>query len=663
MRSQFLNRSLIVCFIIGLGACMHAFAQDKDWRPVTSEELSAKAPLVEPGADAEALFWDVRVDDSSAFETALKHYVRVKIFTEHGREQYSKYDIQYSKNTKIKDVEARVTKPDGTVLNLNKDDVLEREVVKANGLKIKAKSFALPGLEVGSILEYRYKEIREGSSANMPLIFQREIPIQNISFYVRPFANGLALKYLTYNVGNTRFEKDKNDFYRATMTNVPAFHEEPSMLPVNEVRSWMYIFYQNEDAKDSKEYWKSISKAVYEGSNKSLKPNGDVESVTQQVVAGAATDDEKLHKIFDYTKTQIRNLTYSTNVSDDDWKRARSAKSGGDVLKIKMGGSGDIDTLFGSMARAAGFDVRLAFSGDRSDLFFNPNTPNFRLMLGSSSIAVKVGQDWKFFSPAEYYTPYGMLGWVEENQQALITDPKELIWQEIPLSPAERSMEKRSGKFKLLEDGSLEGEARIEYTGHRAALMKARNRGDSDTEKEKNLKELIKANIMSGAEVEKFTIENADDPEKPFVFTFKIRVPDYASKTGKRIFFQPNVFERSSKPRFISNSRKYEIYINYPYSEQDDITIELPAGFSLENADGPAPIRDQQGIGDHKTSMQVTTDGRLLTYKRKFSFGNGGHIRFPVVSYPVIKTMFEAFNKADVHQLTLKQNVPPSSKP
>jgi hypothetical protein len=229
-----------------------------------------------------------------------------------------------------------------------------------------------------------------------------------------------------------------------------------------------------------------------------------------------------------------------------------------------------------------------------------------------------------------------------------------LIWKETPLSPPERSSEKRTGKFKLLDDGTLVGEGRIEFTGHRAAAQKNAARDDSPAEREKNLKELIRSNILGTAEVESFTIENANDPDKPFIYTFKVRVPGYASRTGRRIFFQPNVFERSAKPAFVSTARKYDVYINYPYSENDDITIELPKGFALENGDAPAPVKDKQGIASHEVVMNLRDDNVLL-YKRNFSFGSGGFIRFPVASYPVIKQFFELFNKADVHQLTLRQ--------
>jgi hypothetical protein len=129
------------------------------------------------------------------------------------------------------------------------------------------------------------------------------------------------------------------------------------------------------------------------------------------------------------------------------------------------------------------------------------------------------------------------------------------------------------------------------------------------------------------------------------------------------LFFQPNVFEHSSQPLFTASARKYDVYIDYPYSYQDEFTIELPDGFTLENADVPAPIKDQAGISSHNTSIGVSTDGKTLIYKRSFSFGNNGYIRFPASSYPAVKGLFEAFNKADSHQLTLRQAAVAANSP
>jgi len=417
----------------------------------------------------------------------------------------------------------------------------------------------------------------------------------------------------------------------------------------------MYIYYSATEPKQGSEYWKEVGKTAQDLSKEAMKVNDEVKRVTAETIAGATTDEEKLRRIYEYTKSQVRNLSYAPKRNEEEWKNALKSRTPGDTLKLKYGTTPDIDNLFGAMARAAGYDARQAVSGSRSEMTFDPKIANASLMLNSSSVAVKVGDKWNFFSPGSFYTPFGMLTWAEEGQLALIADSKDAVWQPMEFPSAEKSKAIRSGKFKLLEDGTLEGEGKIEYTGHWASSIKSINRGDSDTEKENTLKNLLKSDILGTTEVESFTIENMDDPEKPVVYKFKIRVPGFASRTGKRLFLQPNVFERSAKPRFTSNARKYDIAFNYPFSEKDEISIELPAGFTLENADSPYPISDKQGIGVHKVKIAVR-DGKEIVYTREFSFGNNGLIRFPSQSYPALKGLFEAFNKADVHQLTLRES-------
>ena len=142
-----------------------AFAQDKGWRQVSPVELQMKTSQVEPNADAEVIFWEVRVDDASE-DLVMKHYVRVKVFNERGRDKYSKVDIPFVKGSKVKNIMARVIKADGSIVELAKADVFEREIAKTDKIKVKAKSFAVPGIEPGVIVEYQYQEVLPRSSAN-----------------------------------------------------------------------------------------------------------------------------------------------------------------------------------------------------------------------------------------------------------------------------------------------------------------------------------------------------------------------------------------------------------------------------------------------------------------------------------------------------------------
>ena len=87
----------------------------------------------------------------------------------------------------------------------------------------------------------------------------------------------------------------------------------------------------------------------------------------------------------------------------------------------------------------------------------------------------------------------------------------------------------------------------------------------------------------------------------------------------------------------------------------DDIEIELPKNFTLDNADQPGSVSDPQKISLLDINIAFDKGTGVLEYKRNFSFGGGGNILFPVGAYQPLKSIFDAFHKADSHTITLKQ--------
>ena len=441
------------------------------------------------------IFWEVRVDDSTE-NLVMQHYIRVKIFTERGREKYSKVDIPFEKGKKIKDIMARVIKPDGSIVELTKNDIFEREIVKTDKIKIKAKSFAVPNIESGAIVEYRYKEtILRGWAHNMRMVFQHDIPIENITYYFKPANN---TKYLTFNMSDNKFIKDKGGFYRATMENVPAIKQEPQMPPEDEVRSWLLVYYWSDLKDDSKDFWSKTGGVIARAFDikDTLKPGKDIKNAANEIAAGATTDDEKLAKIFEFCRTKVRNITYDTTLTDEQKEEIKPSKSASDTYKKLQGTDDDINELFASLATALGYETRLAFSGDRSKLFFDPERAHLSF-IHFSSIGVKVGGIWKYYDPGDYFIPYGMLSWNEENTSALLLGYKDYVTTVTQRSGVDKSVAKRTGRFKLLEDGTLEGDVKVEYTGQIGYEEKLNNYKNSVNKREDDLKDQIKSQIST----------------------------------------------------------------------------------------------------------------------------------------------------------------------
>src|SRR5205823_4586991 len=109
-----------------------------------------------------------------------------------------------------------------------------------------------------------------------------------------------------------------------------------------------------------------------------------------------------------------------------------------------------------------------------------------------------------------------------------------------PLSTPGKTVQKRIAKLRLSEDGTLEGDVRIEYTGH-FAIEKKGQKDDSPAQDEQALRDLVKAQLNT-AELSDIRIENATEPVRPLVYLYHIRVPEYAQRTGKRLFLQPAFF-------------------------------------------------------------------------------------------------------------------------
>src|SRR5216684_4603231 len=90
-----------------------------DWKAVTPEELAQKAPRVEKDADAEAFLWEVHVlDEAQGGEyphSVFTHYIRIKIFTDRGKEKYGTVDIPYFGRTNVSGIAARTIKADGSI--------------------------------------------------------------------------------------------------------------------------------------------------------------------------------------------------------------------------------------------------------------------------------------------------------------------------------------------------------------------------------------------------------------------------------------------------------------------------------------------------------------------------------------------------------------------
>lgn len=658
---MFTQRSLIsalLSVLFSVLAVVSASAAGKvdEWKPVDPQHLAMKASTVEKDADAEALFWDVYVEKS--FEGAeLRHYVRIKIFNERGRDSQGKVELPFLNGNKILDVAARTIKADGTIVNLPPDAIFENTVVKFGKFKVRVKTFALPSVEPGVIVEYRWREVVK-DSFYLRLQFQRDIPVQEITYTIKQKDKDYTwLKMKPFNMKDAVSSNDGKGLYTIKMNKVAGFRAEPNMPPENEVRSWMLVYYTGIGEFS---LWARIGQNTYDAYKGQLKPNDELRKAATAAIGDATAPEQKIERLYDFCRTKIKNIERDSALTEEELARMKENKNPADTLRRGAGTGENIDVLFAALAVAAGFEARVTNTSNRSDVFFDRNFVSGYFLRGYN-IAVRVENRWRLYDPATTYLPAGMLRWQEEGVDALVSDPVNSSWARAPLSGPEKSKKIRTAKLRLTEDGTLEGDVRTEYTGHLGAEQKDFFDSMSAAETEKQLRESVKEWLGAG-EISEIKVENVTDPIKPLAKTYHVRIPEYAQRTGRRLFFQPAFFQYNEKPRFPNQERKYAVYFNYGWTEEDNVTIELPKGFELDNAEEPAGIKAGD-IAAYEIRIQINNESRTLTYKRNFFFGGGGALVFPQIGneavlptvYKQLKTLFDLIHERDSHTLALKQ--------
>ncbi len=648
-----------IVLVIFAGTLCSTLASAVDWRPVDPAELAQKTPRVDPAADAEAIFWDIKIEDrvdGFSVQMVLNHYVRIKIFTSRGKEQHATVEIPRFGKRRITEVAARTIKANGAIIDVKKDSIFDRELAQTKGLKVSGKTFALPNVEVGDIIEYQYKEIRDNEIVSyMRLYFQRDIPLWNVAYHLKPLQVSFlpySMRMMAFQCQLPPFQKEPNGFVMTALNDVPAFKTEPYMPPEDNLRAWVLIYYEEDKKIDADKFWKELGRQDFARFKPLIKADSDVKRVAAELVSGAEKPEDQLAAIDGFCRTKVRNISSPAfHATAEERKAIKENHSPGDTLKQKAGGAMDVDLLFAALAGAAGFDARMTRIPDRGDIFFTPQRPT-TYFIGHFSVAVKVGDNWTFYDPGTPYLERGMLRWQEEGQRALISDAKEGFFGRTPFSEPQRSQKQRTGNFTLKEDGTLEGSVEYLFTGHLAGSQKREFEDMTPAQQEEDWKQSVR-NRLGAAELSGFNVADAGDLSKPVAVRHKITVPGYAARTGKRILLRPSFFQYNMAPRFSESSRKFDLYFDFGWSEDDEVTIELPEGWDLDQPVAPQSTRIGD-LGEYRVNVSKTTDGRKVIYTRHFDWGRKGALLIPVKEYDHVKKVFDFIQEQDGYTISLK---------
>ncbi|HJZ64719.1 MAG TPA: DUF3857 domain-containing protein [Candidatus Acidoferrum sp.] len=640
--------SLLALTLLGTVLLERRPTNADEWQPVTPEELKMTSVPEAPGAAAVILYRQVDRDDGQNGHQT--DYVRIKILTEEGK-KYGNIEIPFFKGEgAVHSIRARSIRPDGTIAGFD-GKVYEQTIVKAKGVKYLAKTFTLPDVQVGSIIEYRYTtDFEEGFVFDSHWVLSNELFTRRAKFSLKPYPQ-FTVRW-SWPVGlppGTNPPREEGLNIRMDAQNVPAFLVEDYMPPENSLKFRVDFIYSNEviAEKDPAKFWKQQGKKSYDSVEGFLNKKKAMEQALGEIVSNGDSPEAKLQKIYARVQ-QLRNTSYEKEKTEQELKREKQKDVNNveDVWKRGYGNGRQITWLFVGLARAAGLETYPVLVSRRSEGFFNPALMN-PYQLNDNVALVKLNGKDSFFDPGTAFTPYGLLPWWETGVTGMMLTKDGGSWVTTTLPNSAASKTERKADLKLSSEGLLEGKLTVTYSGLEALWMRMDERNEDETTRKRFLEDRVKECVPTGIEIELMNKPDWSSSSPNLVAEYSLKVPGWITGAGKRALMPVGLFSSTEKQVFDHAARNYAVYFQYPYEKNDVISVELPLGWKLgslpapQNQDAKAAVYILKAE-DKNGALQVTRTLRSDLFM------------VPKESYPVLRQFFQVVRTGDEEQIILQ---------
>jgi hypothetical protein len=625
-----------------------AQAQKEDWQPITQRDLEIKQVPGNPGADAVQLYYADFINDQEQTEF---FYVRIKVLNEKGK-SHADVELVVPPEGSISGLKARTIQPDGRITEFT-GKPFQKTVINARGVKVLAKAFTMPEVNVGSIIEYKYKIEWPWIITDNYWTIQHELYTVKESFRMKPYSGGLEGFENGYQVAALYSHMPKNikpvqksGGYELDVDSMPAFESEGYMPPEEDLKPQMRFFYISTSSSTPDKFWQDAGHKWNDEAERFMGNRKEIGQAAAQAIGNESDPEQKLRKL--YARAQeIRNLSYERERTEQEQKKEKLKlnQNAGDVLARGAGYRDDITRLFVALARSAGFEASIVRVSDRKNKFFDKGLLSKRQLDSEIAVVSQAGNDI-YLDPGTKFCPYGYLRWIRTSTMGIKLDKKGGVFVTAPPATYDKATIRRNAEMALDRGGNLTGTITVKFEGGDALEHRLDELDTDDAGKKKDLEDELQGWLPTGAIIKMTKSEGWETSEGPLTAIFSVDMPGYASAAGKRFLLPVYLFQARQMDAFKHVDRKFPVYFPYAFGEADRVNIKIPDGYTLENA--PQAQNARLRYAAYQNLAQF--DGKQLVTQRILQV-NG--IFFKLDLYPEVKDFFGKVQAGDEQQAVL----------
>jgi len=657
-----MKKIILLGILISIFSVQNNYGQIKKYGKVSVEEFNnTETELGE--VNAIVLFKKEKVSfeyTGEKWSIITEIHERIKLLNKEGVDNATKKIRFYTGgNSKEKiSIKATTYNIEGSKVvktKLKKKNIFEKEVNKYWS----SKSFTMPNLKEGSIVEWKY--VRTSNLWRIEdVVFQNNIPTKyfkatikipeyfdfkpNPSKYYgtkiekirkrRVIKYSYAGKESVYEKTTTKHEGEivfTENIYKIEQKNIKALKEEPFINNIENYRGKVEFEmvgtkFPNTMYKSYSYTWDDVTKSIYELSSfgGELKKSNYFKNDLAKIVSGVTTKEDKINTIFNFVKTKVKW---------DDYNGFTVNKGVRKAYKEGNGNIAEINFILIAMLREAGIEVNPILVSTRSHgipLF--PTREGFNYVIAG----VELENEVVLLDASEAYSTPNVLPCRALNWQGRIIR-KHGSSAVIDLFPKVYSIDTKKLIVKIDEQGNITGSLRSSYN-NLSALINRKKYAKLD---EESLIENMEGRYKP-IEIEKIRVTNKNKLDKPFAISLQYKADSQVEIIENKMYFSPMFFLQETENFFKSETRDFPVDFASAWLDNYKIVIQIPEGYEIEKLPENFEINSENNVGSFSYIATVKGNNILFTITTK--------INSPIIPYNLYKELKNFFSETILKQ-------------
>ncbi len=567
---------------------------------------------------------------------SLSVHMVVTIFNDKGK-HFAREAVYYDKLRKVTSLKAQVFDANGILIKrLKTSDITDRSAFDGlyDDTRVKIADL-IQGrypytVEFEYDVSYKFLYNIQGSAIDP----YEDVSVQHASYQL-VFPEALRPRYKTHNIDQEPMQAKSQDIVTLSWTfeNIKARKFEP-------YSDYSKSFRRIEAAPSTFEFegyagtmqtWDEYGKWIASlNKGRNVLPEETKEKI-RQITSSLQTREEKVKALYEYMQNKTRYVSIQLGIGGFQPFEASV------VDKTGYGDCKALSNYMVAMLETVGIKSHYALimAGDNA-LPIQSDFPSSQF--NHAIVAVPNGADTLWLECTSQTNPFGYQGKFTGDRKALlITDNGAAIVKTLRY-PAEMNVQATAAEVQVSATGQASASIKRTYSGLQYENGDLNYYVNSQYDEQKKW---IQHHIdIPSFDVTSFSIKNVKDKVPSAIITADLRMDRFAAVSGKRIFFMPNLMNRSSTLPEKFDNRKLPIISRTAYIDVDTIRFRLPEEIYPEFL--PEEVNIESRFGEYHASFKVEQGN--LVYIRRVRMNRG---EFPATSYGELIDFYRGMNKAD----------------